>query len=163
MDGFAYARNGMLNDNNIMVVLGLGSNVGDRQAYLDKAQAALGAHLSGIRASNVMETPALLPEGAPPEWDMPFLNMAVAGYTGLEPEALLAVCKGVEQQLGRQARGHWGPREIDIDILAYGTRKINLPELSIPHKELLKRDFAWMPFNEVAPELLKALKQSGIL
>lgn len=101
--------------------------------------------------SPVYESPALLPENAPAGWDMPYYNMAVAGQSALAPEELLKAVKQVEQKLGRQDRGRWGPREIDIDILAFGDTRMNTEALTLPHPGLLQRDFALVPFADVAP------------
>lgn len=139
------------------VVLGLGSNVGDRRGKLELAVAALSRVLSAMRVSPVMETPALLPPGAPPEWDVPFLNMAVSGAVSYSPQELLAVTQALERELGRQVRGHWGPREIDIDILAYGTRAVQEPALVLPHPHVQAREFARVPFQQVEPELYARL------
>lgn len=134
------------------VVLGLGSNVGDSIALLRRAVEEIRrsivpeAHVSGVYRSA-----ALLPPGAPPEWDMPFYNMCVAGPCALSPGELLAACKQIETLLGRKDRGHWAPREIDVDILAYDTFVMASPELTIPHTALGMRAFALMPFDDVAP------------
>lgn len=135
-----------------MVILGLGSNKGDREAYLRQATGMLAGLLQGMNSSGVHETKALLPEGAPREWDMPFLNMAVAGETDLEPRALLKAIKAIEEQLGRKPAGKWAPREIDIDILAMDGTVLDTPSLAIPHPGLLNRDFALLPLVELAPD-----------
>ncbi len=93
-----------------------------------------------------------MPEGAPKSWNQPFLNMAVAGDASLAPESLLAELKTIEKDLGRQSRGHWAPREIDIDILAMGDMVISSAALSIPHPHLLARDFALVPLAELVPD-----------
>lgn len=134
------------------VILGLGSNVGDRQMMLSQAVVALRKSLGGLRISAVQENAALLPEGAPQAWNMPFLNMAVAAHTTQTPQELLAMSKRIEQQLGRHDRGRWGPREIDIDVLACGELVVNTPQLVVPHPELLNRAFALQPLAELAPE-----------
>jgi 2-amino-4-hydroxy-6-hydroxymethyldihydropteridine diphosphokinase len=119
------------------VWLALGSNLGDREGYLAAARSALptaGVHL--IRESRVAET---TPVGVT---DQPrFLNQVLEGETSLEPMALLKTVKGIEDQLGRQARQRWGPREIDIDILRYNQRQVDEPGLHIPHPELEHRPF----------------------
>lgn len=134
-----------------LVILGLGSNLGDRMGYFRQAKAHLSRIANDLRCSPVYESLALLPEGAPKEWDIPFYNMALAGDTSLAPHALLEEIKIIEKAIGRQDRGHWGPREIDIDILAYGDEVVQLPDLTIPHAELLRRDFALVPFADLAP------------
>ena len=148
---------------NYKIILGLGSNVGNRQANLDSAIVALGEYVKNIRISSVMETEALLPENAPESWDMPYLNMAIAGDTPLPPYELLAKIKQIEQNLGRVKLGHWSPRNIDIDILAIDDLVMNEPDLTIPHKELLTRDFALKPLLELMPDWVYPSKLVGIL
>jgi len=135
----------------MLVVLGLGSNLGDRIAYMRQAKELLTTVVSGLRCSPVYESLALLPQGAPKEWDIPFFNMAVSGKTTLAPHDLLEQVKLIEQTIGRQDRGFWGPREIDIDILAYGNEVVNTPDLVIPHAGLLQRDFALVPLADIVP------------
>lgn len=141
-----------------MIIIGLGSNVGNREAMLDGASVALGKLLSDMRISARYETPAMLPKGAPPEWDMPFLNMAVAGTTPLSPHSLLAEIQRIEKDLGKQKRGHWGPREIDVDLLIYDEVAIHDAQLKLPHPEILNRYFVLAPLVDVAPELVIAGK-----
>ncbi len=135
-----------------MVIIGLGTNLGDRTAQLQRAVRELAAILSPIECSAVYEGKALLPAGAPAHWDMPFLNMALKGETSLTPRALLMEVKAIERRLGRTPQGHWGPREIDIDILAYGDLVLEEDDLIIPHAGLLSRDFALVPLADVAPQ-----------
>ncbi len=143
----------------IEVILGLGSNVGDKREYLRSAISELSKHIDNIRTSSIYESPALLPENAPPEWDMPFYNMAIAGSTKLLPQELLSVIKKIEKKLGRNKIGHWSPREIDIDILAMGNLVIAESNLTIPHRDLLERDFALIPLSEIAPDWLHPVAQ----
>lgn len=132
------------------IFLGLGSNYGDRFTNLCAARDALKMQISILQCSSVYESPALLPENAPIEWDVPFLNAVIAAKTDLEPLALLAFVKNIEQQLGRQNRGHWSPREIDIDILWMEGVEVQTETLTIPHKEMLKRDFVMVPLSEIS-------------
>lgn len=141
-----------------MVIIGLGSNIGDRRGYVSEAVRRLEALLGGLRQSRLWESRAVLPPGADKAWDMPFLNMAVSGETVLAPQALLAEIKRMERDMGRQARGLWGPREIDMDILAMDAQALETPELHIPHRELLNRDFALLPLVELAPDWIYPLK-----
>lgn len=137
-----------------MIILGLGSNIGDKLLNLKNAVAALRAILQDIKTSSVYESPALLPEGAPPEWNQNFYNMAIGGNTKLTPQEFLMRIKNLEEKLGRKKTGRWGPREIDIDILAYNNVVVNGPDLTIPHQHLLARDFALVPLAEIAPDWL---------
>ncbi len=156
------------------VILGLGSNVGNRREMLRFAVSGLEPYLENIRISHIFESDALLPEGAPPEWNMPYYNMAIAGKTSLAPQELLGAVKQIENRLGRNKVGHWSPREIDIDILGMGDLVIDSEDLQIPHKELLKRNFALIGVAEIAPrwrhsivnktakELAKAIPLTGL-
>lgn len=135
-----------------MIVLGLGSNIGDKLGNLQRAVSELQRIVRNIKISPIYKSEALLPEGAPPEWDINFFNMALSCESDLLPQDLLAAAKAIESNLGRMRRGHWGPREIDIDILAYGGEVVEREDLIIPHKELLDRDFALIPFADVAPD-----------
>ncbi len=138
----------------MMVILGLGSNVGDRLAHLRQALALLKKipdlnvqHISPIYISN-----ALLPDNAPAEWDMPYLNLALRCETTLQPLALLKQLKNIEWSIGRKPEvRHWGPRIIDIDILAWGDLVIQTEELTVPHESLQSRPFALWPLADVAP------------
>jgi len=135
-----------------MVIIGLGSNIGERGAMLDVAVAELGRIITNMTISKRYETKALLLPGSPLEWDIPFLNMAVAGECALAPLALLAELKNLEQKMGRKDRGRWAPREIDLDILAYGDVAMDEDGLVIPHPELLNRFFVLAPLVDVAPD-----------
>jgi 2-amino-4-hydroxy-6-hydroxymethyldihydropteridine diphosphokinase/dihydropteroate synthase len=135
-----------------MVILGLGSNVGDRLLNLAKAVSIITKSvLAGVEFSSVYESGAVIKPNSPESWNKPFLNMAIVGETHLSPTELLKEIKIIEKMLGRNDIGVWSPREIDIDILAYGSLSINTEALTIPHKELCKRPFALLPLAEVAP------------
>jgi 2-amino-4-hydroxy-6-hydroxymethyldihydropteridine diphosphokinase len=122
------------------VFVGLGSNVGDRAAHLAHARQRLGA-LPGTRlvsASRVDETAPLgpVPQGR-------YLNQMVLLETTLTPGALLAECRKIEAERGRERRERWGPRTLDLDIVRFGVREVREPGLTIPHPELPRRDF-WL-------------------
>jgi 2-amino-4-hydroxy-6-hydroxymethyldihydropteridine diphosphokinase len=135
-----------------LLILGLGNNVGDRLRTLQQAAAALRGWLGDLRCSPVYESAPLLPEGAPKEWNMPFYNAACAGWTEYTPQEVFLRTKQMEHDFGRIDRGRWGPRELDIDILAYGVHRIDMPQLTIPHSQLLTRNFALLPLADVAPD-----------
>lgn len=136
-----------------MIILGLGSNFGDREAYLQQAVDMLSKNIiAAIEVSSVYESKAVLKQDAPEQWgELSYLNMAVVGESHLLPSDLLKNIKMIENQIGRQSRGTWAPREIDIDILAYGDKCIENDELTIPHAYLLKRSFAMLPLTELVP------------
>ena len=97
-----------------------------------------------VRFSSIYETP---PYGKTDQDD--FLNWVVEIRTFYMPSKLLHIIKDIENRLGRQKREHWGPREIDIDILFYGDRKVDTSELFVPHPETHKRLFVVIPICEI--------------
>src|SRR5262245_18127463 len=100
------------------IYLGLGSNLGDRRANLAEAIARLPAHGVRIaRVSPVVESPAMLPDGAPADWNRPFLNAVAKCLTDSTPDAVLDALKAIERELKREDRGRWAPRSIDLDLL----------------------------------------------
>lgn len=116
----------------------LGSNLGDRAAYLHAARMAL-ANTEGltiVAASRVEET---APAGGPAQG--PYLNQMVAVETVLAPLALLDRLQRIECRLGRVRGTRWGARTIDLDIVRFGARRMALPELLIPHPGLQDRAF----------------------
>src|SRR5690606_7583071 len=134
-----------------MIILGLGTNMGNRNANLDTAIGALNEYMDRICRSYIYECAALLPENAPKEWDMPFLNMALSCECDLGPKAVRTVIKDSENNKGREHRGRWAPRISDIDILACGDTVTHDDSLSVPHRELLNREFALVPLADIAP------------
>lgn len=126
--------------------IGLGSNLGDREAYLYKATELLGGHpsVSVKQYSGIYET-------APVGYvDQPaFLNMVVALETGLWAEPLFRFMMEVEQRLGRARDIRWGPRTIDLDLLLYDHIELRTPELTIPHPRMLERAFVLIPFSDL--------------
>lgn len=135
-----------------MILLALGTNQGDRAQNLVAALLALSSvGVAPLHVSSVYETAALLPENAPPEWDIPYFNIVVSVTTELPPLSLLDTVKRLERELGRVDVGRWGPRVIDIDILAHGEHRHEDERLSIPHKSMLVRDFVMLPLVEIAP------------
>lgn len=137
-----------------MVILGLGSNLGDRLANLRKALTELKtiAALSIEQCSPIYISDALVPDNAPIDWDRPYINCAIRCHTTLTPEQLLKIIKTIEIKLGRKSEERrWGPRLIDIDILAWDDMVIQTNSLHIPHPELPNRPFALWPLADLAP------------
>jgi 2-amino-4-hydroxy-6-hydroxymethyldihydropteridine diphosphokinase len=130
--------------------LALGSNEGDRFRALESALGGIAA-LDDTRVTAVSSVYETDPVGPVPQGS--FLNAAVAIVTSLEPETLLAHCLGIETGMGRVRSVRWGPRIIDIDILAYGGRKMSLPNLELPHPRIAERPFVLAPLAEIAPSL----------
>jgi 2-amino-4-hydroxy-6-hydroxymethyldihydropteridine diphosphokinase len=128
--------------------LALGSNLGDRLANLQAAVDLLDATdgIEVLRSSRVYETD---PVGGPEQPD--YLNAAVAIRTTLPPARLLAACRAVEDALGRERDERWGPRTIDVDILTIGNRRIDEPDLQVPHPRMSERAFVLVPLRELDP------------
>lgn len=146
------------------IIFGIGSNLGDRQSFLQNSIIELETRLDlkNIKKSKIIQNKALLLENSPAEWNIDFLNIVISGdielpkYQALE---ILKIIKEIETDLGRIDRGRWSPREIDIDILAIDNLKFNIKnKLHIPHPELLNRDFFINSFNEIEPEILQKIR-----
>ena len=134
----------------ILVHLGLGSNLGNRQDNLKQAYVELESlPLLQFRVSPIYESEPLLKMPQPK-----YLNMVVCGLTKLSPLELLKKCRQTENRLGRIRDEHWGSRTIDIDILAYGEECIDTEILKIPHPEMEMRSFVLVPLLELSPELV---------
>jgi 2-amino-4-hydroxy-6-hydroxymethyldihydropteridine diphosphokinase len=128
--------------------LGLGSNLGDRLANLQRAVDLL-ASTEGVRvtaSSRVYETE---PVGGPSQPE--YLNAVVEVETELGPRELLDACLAVEEELGRVRRERWGPRTIDVDVLMYGEERVDEPGLVVPHPRMPERAFVMTPLLELDP------------
>ena len=135
-----------------LIYLGIGSNIGDRETNIFSAIAALDVRgeIVVLRTASIYETDPIY------NLDQPkFLNTVVEIKTDLDPEVMLQVCQGVELMLGRPINHKNNePRVIDIDILAYETKSIDLNHLKIPHPELIARKFVLVPWEEIAPNFM---------
>jgi len=133
------------------VLIGLGSNVGDRLQFLRRAvhglRQTIGVEV--IELSSVYETEPVGP--ADQAW---FLNAVVAAATSLSPLTLLERTQAIERALDRETLYHWGPRTIDLDILLYGSLQVRTTTLVIPHAELCHRAFVMIPLLELDPGLV---------
>ncbi len=130
--------------------IGVGSNVGDREAFCRRAVAALSSHrsISVLAVSGLYETS---PVGGPPQRS--FINLVAKISTEMTPRGLLEECRRIEQVLGREESDiRWGPRVVDLDILLYGDEKVNEPNLEIPHPRLAQRRFTLVPLLEIEPD-----------
>jgi 2-amino-4-hydroxy-6-hydroxymethyldihydropteridine diphosphokinase len=147
----------------IEVILSLGSNLGDRKHNINAALAKLD-FLSDVKISSFLETPALLPENSDPSWDIPFLNIALKGFTNLEPAILFTKIKEIEKSLGRPDKTQkWAPRIIDIDIIFYGDLVLSTPEITIPHPEMHKRNFVILPICEIEPNFKHPILKKNMI
>lgn len=137
-----------MSDKDIDAFLSLGTNLGDREANLRRGARLLCEHLSPVACSSIYETDPVGVRDQPP-----FLNMVILVRTDLTPPQLLTLAKSVEQEVGRRPTFRWGPRVLDVDILLYGDQKLDLPDLQIPHPEMLSRAFVLVPLCEIAPDV----------
>jgi len=146
------------------VYLGLGSNLGDREALMKSAIRLIGERVGKvIRQSSMVETE---PWGF--HSDNRFLNAVILCHTEKAPREVLAVTQQIERELGRQRKtpagqpstvnGQWSmsyaDRPIDIDILLFDDLNISEPDLKIPHPLMQERDFVMNPLKQIAPELI---------
>jgi 2-amino-4-hydroxy-6-hydroxymethyldihydropteridine diphosphokinase len=131
----------------------LGSNLGDRKALVDEAVRRLGQMPATrlLRRSSYYRTEPVGPVSQ--EW---FLNIAVAIRTGLDPDALLTACHEIEAALGRRRASEirWGPRFVDIDVIAFDDVARTGPGLTLPHPRFAERGFVLVPLAEIAAGLV---------
>ncbi|TAE81354.1 MAG: 2-amino-4-hydroxy-6-hydroxymethyldihydropteridine diphosphokinase [Alphaproteobacteria bacterium] len=144
------------------VAFGLGSNIGDGEVQLHCAVEKIRSSplLCGatLRCSEIYRSEALLPKDAPKAWDMPFVNQVVVVHMARPMDegaayALLDLCKEIERDLGRVPRGHWGPREIDVDIIMIEGFTLHSDVLTIPHPQAHLRDFVMIPLRALGYDL----------
>ncbi len=152
-------------------LLALGGNVGDARATIDRAIASFcdGDAVRLLARSSDYRTP---PWGVTDQ--PPFINAVIAVVTALSPRLLLERAQATERAFGRNRaqERHWGPRPLDIDLLAYDDRVMREPDLTLPHPRLFERAFVLVPLAEIAPdrviagrkirEALALLDRSGI-
>lgn len=133
-----------------MILLGLGSNIGDRESNIINAIRKLEStgKISIEKVSSLYSTEPVGVQDQPE-----FLNAVIAIDTNLSPGELLTVCLNVEKTMGRTRNERWGPRNIDIDILTYRDVVINSRKLCLPHPYLHERNFVLIPLNEIAGEI----------
>jgi 2-amino-4-hydroxy-6-hydroxymethyldihydropteridine diphosphokinase len=139
------------------VYVALGSNQGDRAAYLARAREAL-AKLpltTMLAVSTVEETAPIGPPG-----QGPFLNQMALVETSLDPGRFLKLLHRIEEDNGRTRTERWGPRTLDLDIVRFGTRRLRDPDLRIPHPELPNREW-WTREMEELDRIAPAKKDEG--
>jgi len=150
-----------------LAYVGLGANLGDARATLAAAAETLG-ELGEVRAvSPLYETDPIGLEDQPA-----FLNAVAVVATPLDPHRLLVGLLEIEARFGRERTIHWGPRTLDLDLLAMDGVQLDEPQLTVPHPRLAEREFALRPLADVAPgvpigeatagELLAALEPQGV-
>lgn len=140
--------------------IGLGTNVGDKEANIKTAL----KHLKAEREIKVLRVASLYytePIGLPEqEW---FVNTVVEVETSLPPFDLLSKLILIENRMGRNHNIYWGPRVIDLDILLYGEIRVNIPGLQIPHPRMIDRAFVLVPLAELEPDMLLEGRRIDVL
>ncbi len=140
--------------------IGLGSNLGDRKATLDEAVAAL-IESPSVVVEAVSTYRQTKPIGGP-EGQGLFLNAAARVRTTLGPRALLSRLHQVEHQAGRVRDVRWGARTLDLDLLLYGCKYLNEPDLKLPHPRLGLRRFVLEPLAEIAPTIVDVVSKQTV-
>ena len=138
-----------------MAWLSLGANLGDPASQLAEALRRIEAHkdIHIAKQSTVSVTKAWGKTDQPD-----FANMAIAVETSLKPMELLDILLQIELDMGRVREEVWGPRLIDIDIIAHDRFEIKSPRLTLPHPYAHERDFVLIPLTEIAPDVSAWLK-----
>ena len=133
------------------VFLSIGSNLGDREGYLDMAIEELGrdASVEIQKISTIIETEPYGPVEQPN-----FLNGVIELETYLDPEEFLSVVLDIENEAGRERIIRWGPRTLDIDIVMFDDMIISTDSLVVPHPEMANREFVLKPMAEIAPHVI---------
>ena len=141
----------------VTAYLGLGSNIGDRRANLEKALDYLSQRMRLTGKSSIYDTEPVGNREQPR-----FLNMVCRVETMLKAPDLLVLAKAIERKQGRMPGRPNSPRPIDIDILCYGEETIRTPELTIPHPRLTQRAFVLVPLAEIAPALIHPVEKKTV-
>jgi 2-amino-4-hydroxy-6-hydroxymethyldihydropteridine diphosphokinase len=152
------------------VVLGLGANLGDAESSLDLAIDMIQAHerVDVVACSSLYRTS---PVGGPDQPD--FYNAIIKISTELSPEQVLALARDIETRFNRVREQHWGPRTMDVDVIAYDDLISSDPELTLPHPRAHERAFVLVPWLEVdasaslatmgpIADLMSGVKEQGI-
>lgn len=142
----------------MILYLLLGSNLGNREAYLSHATSKIQQQVGNIIAqSSIYQTSAW---GNIEQDD--YLNLALAVETNLESFELLEILQTIEKQLGRKREVIWGARTIDIDIIFYDQQIISTQTLTIPHSRIMERKFVLLPLCEIAPDFIHPVWQMSV-
>lgn len=137
------------------VLIALGGNVGDVRATFRKAV----AHICGMTQAALL---ARSSDYLTPPWgeedQAPFINACIEIETGLDPHALLFTLHKIEKKFGRDraSERRWGPRPLDLDLIAYDDVRIDKPELTLPHPRVFERAFVLVPLCEIVPNRMIA-------
>ncbi len=139
--------------NKSRVILALGSNLGDRVDNIMSTISIFGDCV--VKIGGLYETTPLLIEGCDQSWkSLNFINTAIELSTQMDPFHLLSYIKNIELMMGRENKGIWSPRKIDIDIIFYNSLIVNKDSLCLPHTECHKRDFVLRPISDIDDSII---------
>jgi len=141
----------------VRIYIGIGSNVGNRKNNISNAVKLLKTEFKVIKLSSLYETEPIGIKDQ--DW---FINAVVCVETEANPQEIKKILQNIEKKLQRIKTIKNGPRTIDLDILLYGNEIINEKDLIIPHKEMYKRKFVLIPFNEIAPGVIHPILNKNI-
>jgi 2-amino-4-hydroxy-6-hydroxymethyldihydropteridine diphosphokinase len=140
-----------LNPEKVTAYIGLGGNLGDAARQVRAARTAIAA-IPNVRELAMSSLYRSAPMGPADQPD--YVNAVMAVETRLAALDLLRELQAIETACGRVRTGErWGPRTLDLDLLLYGTEKIDTPELTVPHPGIAEREFVLYPLSEIAPDL----------
>ena len=140
------------------VYFSLGSNMGMKASNLANAKSLLSKYIGPV----ISESKLYESEPWGNEDQASFINQCIICETSLSCVDILELTQRIENQLGKNKKGHWGPRFIDIDILFYDDHIIDSNDLVVPHPLLHERNFVLEPLNEIAPDLIHPILKKGI-
>jgi 2-amino-4-hydroxy-6-hydroxymethyldihydropteridine diphosphokinase len=138
--------------------IALGSNLGDKQKNLERALDLLRQH--GVRVLAVSPWLTTAPYGVTDQPD--FLNGAAKVEWDGDAESLLHTLLGVEQEMGRQRKRHWGERNIDLDLLLFGDEVLHTDDLVLPHPDMANRNFVLEPLCAIGPDVVHPVLKKTI-
>ena len=144
----------MENNKNNYVILGLGSNLGQRLENIKNCCEKLGNIIKITDFSNIYSSQALLPDNAPDSWNIDFYNCVIVGYTSLNRETFHEEIKKLEQEINKNSRNSefWSPRMMDIDIISFNDEVFESDQLNLPHKRMKERTFVIWPLADIKPD-----------
>ena len=139
------------------IVLALGTNMGEKENNISEAIHLLEEKVHDIRRAKLYHSRAVGYENQPD-----FINTAISGTPNLSPNELLEFTQQIEKNIGRIFRFHWGPREIDVDIIFYDDLALSSEKLTIPHPKMHERDFVLSPINDICPDFLHPILKNTV-
>ena len=143
----------------VEVYISLGSNLGDREAFIRSSLEAL----RGLPDSEVRKVSSLYETAPVGRTDQPrFLNAVVEMRTGLQMRELWEYMQRIERELGRMRGERWGPRRMDLDLILYGDRVVVEEDLVVPHPRYRERAFVLVPLLEIEPGLMDPVSGRGV-